>query len=81
MAAPMATEQPTINKAWEALLAHVPTMVLIWVASAVLAGFVFAVYALISLIGVGIAGGQSEGLAANLGMALGQLGQLPFTIL
>lgn len=30
MAAPLAYEQPTINKAWEAFVRHVPTILLIW---------------------------------------------------
>jgi len=81
MAAPLATEQPTINKAWEHFMAHVPTMVLIWVASAVLAGLGFGAYLLISLIAVAIAGGQTDGLVAGVGAALGQLGQLPFSLL
>ena len=38
MAAPIAYEQPTINKAWQAFVAHVPTILLIWIATAVLAG-------------------------------------------
>jgi hypothetical protein len=34
MASASATEQPTLNRAWEAFLAHVPTIVLIWLATA-----------------------------------------------
>jgi hypothetical protein len=34
MASPLATEQPTINGAWQAFWAHVPTILLIWLATA-----------------------------------------------
>ena len=81
MASPLATEQPTINGAWQAFWAHVPTILLIWLATAVLSGLGVAVYLLISLVGVGLSGGDSEGAAAAMAMALGQLGQLPFVIL
>jgi len=81
MASPLATEQPTINGAWQAFWAHVPTILLIWLATAVLSGLGVVVYLLISLVGVGLSGGDSEGAAAAMAMALGQLGQLPFVIL
>jgi hypothetical protein len=81
MASPLATEQPTIHGAWQAFWAHVPTILLIWLATAVLSGVGVLVYLLISLIGVGLSGGDSEGAAAALAMALGQIGQLPFVIL
>jgi hypothetical protein len=81
MASPLATQQPTINGAWQAFLAHVPTILLIWLATAVLSGLGVAVYTLIGLVGVGLSGGDSEGAAAAMAMALGQLGQLPFMVL
>ena len=82
MAAPKAYDQPTLNGAWEAFVAHVPTILLIWIATAVLSGVGFAVYSLITLLGLGIAGGGSAGdHALGLAAALGQLGQLPFTVL
>ena len=82
MAAPKAYDQPTLNGAWEAFVAHVPTILLIWIATAVLSGVGFAVYSLITLVGLGIAGGGSAGdHALGLAAALGQLGQLPFTVL
>ena len=82
MAAPKAYTQPTINSAWEAFVAHVPTILLIWLATAVISGVGLAIYALITLVGVGVGGGGSHGDSA-LGVAslLGQLGQLPFTVL
>jgi hypothetical protein len=82
MAAPKAYDQPSLNGAWEAFLAHVPTILLIWIASAVISGAGLAVYALITVVGLGVSGGGS-GAEQGLGLAalLGQLGQLPFTVL
>ena len=82
MAAPLAYEQPTINKAWEAFVAHVPTILLIWIATAVLAGLGAAVTWVLVLIGVGVAGGGAAGdMAVTAASALGQLAQVPFSIL
>ena len=81
MAAPIAYEQPTLNRAWEAFLAHVPTILLIWIATAVLAGAGLAVYSVITLVGVGLSGSASSDTAFTLAAGLGQLGQLPFSIL
>ena len=53
MAAPLAYQQPTINKAWEAFVAHVPTMLLIWIATAVVAGLGAVLTWVIVLLGVG----------------------------
>lgn len=79
MAAPIAYEQPSINKAWEAFLAHVPTILLIWIVTALLAGLGAVLAWVMLLIGVGVAGGGDT--AVTLATALGQLGQLPFSIL
>lgn len=82
MAAPIAYEQPSINKAWEAFVAHVPTILLIWIVTALLAALGAAVTWVILLIGVAVAGGGSPGDSAlTAATALGQLGQLPFAIL
>jgi hypothetical protein len=84
MAAPLAYEQPTINKAWEAFLAHVPTILLIWIVTAVLAGLGAALTWVIVLIGVGAAGvggGLAGDTAVTAASALGQLAQLPFSVL
>jgi hypothetical protein len=82
MAAPLAYEQPTINKAWQAFLAHVPTILLIWIAAVALAVLGAAVAWVILLVGVGLAGGGFPGdWAVTAASALGQLGQLPFAIL
>ena len=54
MASASATEQPTLNRAWEAFLAHVPTILLIWLATAVLAALGAAVTWLILLVGLSL---------------------------
>jgi hypothetical protein len=82
VAAPLAYEQPTINRAWEAFVAHVPTILLIWIATVALSGVGWvgwALYWLIDLFAVGEAGGVSGGYTAL--SALGQLVQLAFTVL
>lgn len=82
MAAPKAYSQPTLNSAWEAFVAHVPTILLIWIATAVISGLGFGVYLLITLVGLGVSGSASGGeQALGLASALGQLGQLPFGVL
>lgn len=82
MAAPTAYEQPSINRAWEAFVAHVPTILLIWIVTALLAGLGAAVTWVILLLGVGVAGGGGAGdTAVTAATALGQLGQLPFAVL
>ena len=81
MASHLATEQPTINKAWEHFVDHVPTILLIWVATAVLAGLGYGIYMLFSLIGLGVSSNMGSDTAATVGMAFGQLVQLPLSIL
>lgn len=82
MAAPQAYDQPTLNGAWAAFVAHVPTILLIWIATAVLSGVGLAVYLLITMVGLGLSGGGSGSESAlSLATALGQLGQVPFAIL
>ena len=80
MAASLAYEQPTINKSWEAFLAHIPTILLIWIVTMALAAVSFGVYCVMALIGLGLGGNTSDSAVA-LATALGQLGQLPFSIL
>ncbi|MEI8250501.1 MAG: hypothetical protein WCF98_04965 [Synechococcus sp. ELA057] len=81
MASASATEQPTLNRAWEAFLAHVPTIFLIWLATAVLAVLGVAVTWLILLLGFGVSGSTGSDSAVSIATFLGQLGQLPFAIL
>ena len=78
MAAPSAYEQPTLNRAWEALLAHVPTMVLIWIAGGVLYGLSVLVNMVITLIGIGVA---TDSTGTALAQILGYLASLPFAVL
>jgi len=78
MAAPSAYEQPTLNRAWEALLAHVPTMVLIWVAGGVLYGLGMVVNLVITLMGMGVA---MDSTGTALAQVLGYLASLPFVVL
>jgi len=81
MASASATEQPTLNRAWEAFLAHVPTILLIWLATAVLAALGAAVTWFILLVGFGVSGSTGSDSAFSIATLLGQLGQLPFAIL
>ena len=86
MAAPIAYEQPTLNKAWEAFVAHIPTILLIWIATAVLAVLGMGSQLLFTVVGNSLSG-VSLGSAIDgnsstgLGLLLGQLGQIPFSIL
>ena len=87
MAAPIAYEQPTLKKAWEAFVAHIPTMLIVWVATGILTGLGAAVRWLFSFIGSSLSGpslgsaldGSSQALI--LGNILGEMGQFPFTVL
>ena len=83
MAAPIAYEQPTLNRAWEAFVAHIPTLLVIWVATAILTALGYGAEKLFTLIGNG---GSLEGLDSAIdtniyAWLLGQLGQLPFSVL
>lgn len=78
MAAPTAYEQPTINRAWDALLAHVPTMALIWITGGVLYGLSVVVQMVIILMGNSLA---TDGTGSLLAQILGYLASLPFTLL
>jgi len=82
MASPLAYEQPSLNKAWQAVLLHVPTIALIWLVSVVLSAVGYGVSLLISLVGAGVAGqGVSSDATTGAIALLSQLGQLPFGIL
>ncbi len=86
VAAPLAYEQPTLNKAWEAFVAHIPTILIIWIATAILAALGVGAQLLFtvlgnSLSGVSLGSAIDGSSSTTLGMALGQLGQIPFSIL
>jgi len=78
MASASAYETPSLNKAWEALLAHVPTLLLLLIASAVLTGLSWVVTFTISLIGTSIA---SDSTGAIMAQGLGYLASLPLSVL
>ena len=78
MAASIAFEQPSIQKAWDAFLKHIPVFLLIWAGSIGLAVIGLAVFLLIVMV-VGSLGGSSES-AFSLGGILAQLTQIPFSI-
>ncbi|EDY39803.1 conserved hypothetical protein [Cyanobium sp. PCC 7001] len=82
MASPAAYEQPTLTRAWQVFLVHVPTMLLIWVATAVISGIGFGIYLIINVIAYVAGGGQAmTDTAEVVAMVLGQIGQLPFSLL
>ena len=78
MAAACAYEQPTIEKAWQAFCAHLPTMALIWIGSiapAVMGGILSGILG-------GVAGFSDGSDTANsIVSGLVELVQIPFTIL
>ena len=79
LACPAAYEKPSLERAWEAFLPHLPAILLIWVASVVISVVGFFVYLLILFVGFGLTYASSD--AASTAAALvGQLGQLPFVI-
>jgi hypothetical protein len=82
LAAAIAYEPPSISKAWEAFLAHIPTILLIWVVTIVVTVIGVVASLALTVVGVGItsSGGGSEA-AGGLAAMLANLVQLPFTIL
>lgn len=82
LACPAAYEKPSLNRAWEAFLPHLPAILLIWVATVVISGAGFFIYLLIIIVGFGLTNGSSADpiTAAALVVQLGQLGQLPYVI-
>ena len=66
MAAPIAFEPPSIQKAWQAFLQHIPVVLVIWVGSIVLSLLGVLAYALI-LIAVSATLGSSD---AALGLGV-----------
>ena len=79
MAAPIAFEAPSIQKAWQAFLQHIPVVLVICVGSIVLSLLGVLAYALIVVL-VSATVGTSDA-ALGLGAVLAQLVQLPFTLL
>jgi uncharacterized protein YqgC (DUF456 family) len=82
LAAAIAYEPPSISKAWAAFLAHIPTILLIWVVTIVIAVIGFVASLALTALGAGLSGGGTGAeAAAGLAAVLGNLVQLPFTIL
>ncbi len=81
MASPLATESPSINRAWEAFVAHVPAILLAWIAAMGISVIGTVVYFVISALLTMLSGADPNGSGTVLVVALGQLGQLPFTVL
>ena len=81
MASPLATESPSINRAWEAFVAHVPAILLAWIAAMGISVIGTVVYFVISALLTMLSGADPNGGGTVLAMVLGQLGQLPFMVL
>ena len=86
VAAPIAYEQPTLNKAWKAFVVHIPTVLIIWIAIAILFALSYGAQLLMTVVGNSLSGvslgtGIDGSSPSALGVMLGQLGQLPFSIL
>ena len=79
MAAPIAFEPPSIQKAWQAFLQHIPVVLASWVGSIVLSLLGLLAYALIIIVVTAVIGSSDPAL--GLGMVLAQLVQLPFALL
>ncbi len=82
LASPAAYEQPSVEKAWQAFLAHLPTMLLVWVACAVISGVGLVVSIGFTAVGIaltsGVAGSDAASSVADL---VGSIAQLPFVVL
>ncbi|WP_415399367.1 hypothetical protein [Synechococcus sp. W4D4] len=81
MASALATESPSINRAWEAFVAHVPAILLAWIAATGISVIGMLVYFVISLVLTTLSGADPNGGGTVLAIAVGQLGQFPFTVL
>lgn len=82
MASPAAFEQPSIEASWAAFVAHIPTLLMVWLLSSLLSGLGLLFMLAIQASGLGLVFlGQSPETATSLTNAIGQLGQAPFAIL
>ena len=79
MAAPIAFEPPSVQKAWQAFLQHIPVVLVSWVGSIVLSLLSVLAYALIIIVVAAVIGSSDPAL--GLGMVLAQLVQLPLALL
>jgi hypothetical protein len=77
-----AYEPPSVQKAWQAFLAHVPTILLIWVAWALISGVGFVVSLGFTAVGIALTSGVTGSDAtASLANLVGSVVQLPFVVL
>ncbi len=83
LAAPIAYEPPSISRAWDAFLVHVPTLLPIWIVTIVIAGVGVVASMAITVAAVSLASGFGSGAeeASSLVAILAKLVQWPFTIL
>jgi hypothetical protein len=75
----LAYEEPTLKKAWEAFCLHIATMSSIWGAYITLSGIGIGLAWLLQTISTSFLG--SSDMMSTLSTLIGQLGQLPFTLL
>ena len=80
MAAPLAFEQPSINKAWQGFLQHIPVFGVIYLGTLVFTFLGFAIYYAIVMIAAAASGGNNAA-ALSFATLLGQLAQLPFSLI
>lgn len=89
MAAPIAYEQPTVNRCWQAFVAHLPTFVLIFAVSAGLALVGFLLYIIITGVVATLISNSgamsllesSESLTLSLARLSAEVVRLPITVL
>ena len=82
MASPAAYQPPTIEASWGAFVAHIPTLLLIWLLSSLFSGLGLLAMLAIQAGGLGLVlWGQSAEALSPLTTATAQLGQVPFAIL
>jgi hypothetical protein len=81
LASALATEEPSIQSAWQAFIAHLPTMVVLWLVVIALSGIGLALSEISTQIAGGVFGvNGSDGDGALLAEVVGQLAQMPFVM-
>lgn len=81
LASTFACDEPSIPRAWEAFRAHLPTMVVLWLAVITLSGMGLAVSFLAQFIIGGMLGLSSNGAEASPFLEVfGQVAQMPFAL-
>lgn len=81
MASPAAYEPPSVERAWKGFLAHLPTILLIWVACAVISGLGLVVSLGVTAVGIALTSGVAVGdTAFSVADMVGSIAQLPFVV-